>query len=129
MDQQEQTPRSWLNSLRRIGDSLLAIAQSRFELLAVELQEEKLRAFNVLIRLAIALILCVAGLLVALAALALVLWSAAGYLGLVSLAFASLGVGTILLLRIRSEMQTEPPPFQGTIDEFRKDFQCLREKR
>jgi len=129
MDQPEQPRRSWLDSCRRIKDSLLAIAQSRFELFAVELQEEKLRAFNLLIRVAIALILCVAGLLVALAALALALWSVAGYFGLVSLAVVAFGVGAMLLWRIRNDMQAEPPPFQGTIDEFRKDFECLREKR
>ena len=43
MNEHTRETGGWLDSLRRTGDSLLGLAQSRFELFAVELQEEKCR--------------------------------------------------------------------------------------
>jgi uncharacterized membrane protein YqjE len=124
----ESTSRAdgWLNSLRRTGDSLLGLAQSRIELFAVELQEEKLRALRVTIWLVIALALVVAGMLVGLSALAICLWNVAGYWGLVGLAVASLGTGAGALWRTPHGMGNGPTPFAETIGEFKKDRACLR---
>lgn len=47
----------WLESLRRIGESLLALLGSRFELFSVEWQEEKLRLLNLLVWLGLAAVI------------------------------------------------------------------------
>ena len=62
----DDAPKSegWLEALRRSGDSLLGLMQSRLQLFAVELQEEKLRAINLFIWLSVALALGMAGVLV-----------------------------------------------------------------
>jgi len=116
----------WLASLRRTGDSLLGLAQSRIELFAVELQEEKLRAVRVIIWLVVALALVVAGLLVGLGALAICLWNVAGYWGFVGLAVASLAAGAGALWRTQHRICNGPTPFVETIGEFKKDCAWLR---
>jgi len=116
----------WVSSLRRTGDSLLGLAQSRIELFAVELQEEKLRALHIIIWLVIALALVVAGLLVGLGALAICLWNVAGYWGLAGLAAASLAMGAGALWRTHHRICNGPTPFAETIGEFKKDSACLR---
>jgi len=125
MDENERTTGGWLNSLRRTGDTLLGLAQNRFELFAVELQEEKLRALNVLVWLVVALALIVAGVLVGLGALALYLWHVAAYYGLIGLAVVSLAAGAGVLWAIRHRIRNGPTPFAKTVDEFKKDRTCL----
>ena len=125
MDENERTTDGWFSSLRRTGDSLLGLAKNRLELFAVELQEEKLRALNVLVWLVVALALIVAGVLVALGALALYLWHIAAYFGLIGLALVSLAAGAGLLWGIRNRIRSGPPPFAKTVDEFKKDRACM----
>ena len=115
-----------LAKLRRVGESLLALARSRVELFASELQEEKLRLINLLVWFSLAIVLGAAGLLVAIGALAVWLWEVAGYGGLVGLALAALVGGAGILWGLRRGMETGSMPFSGTIAEFRKDTQCLR---
>jgi uncharacterized membrane protein YqjE len=125
MDESERTPGSWRDSLRRTGDSLLGLAQNRIELFAVELQEAKLRALNMLVWLVVALAFIVAGVLVALGALALYLWQVAAYFGLIGLALVSLAAGAGLLWFVHNRIRTSPSPFSKTVEEFKKDRTCL----
>lgn len=118
-------PGGWLESLRRIGASALALLRSRFELFTVEWQEEKLRLLNLGVWLVVALVLGLSGLLVALAALAIWLWLAAGYLGLILLAVATIGAATGILFWLRHKIKTGPAPFAQTVAECRKDAECL----
>jgi uncharacterized membrane protein YqjE len=115
-----------LESVRRIGHSVLALIQNRLSLAAVDLQEEKLRAISVLIWLCAAMALGVAGILVAIGALALFLWGQAGYAGLIGLAVLSLGGAVAVLWVLRRRILQGPQPFAATITEFEKDLQCLR---
>ncbi len=126
MDEESDKSGGWLNSIRRAGDALLGLAQSRFELFTVELQEEKLRALDVIVWLVVALALIVAGLLVGLGALALYLWRTAGYLGLIGLALGTLAAGAAVLWKIRNQIRNGPTPFAQCLDEFKKDRECQR---
>jgi uncharacterized membrane protein YqjE len=119
-------PGGWLESLRRMGESFLALMRSRFELFTVELQEEKLRLLNLLIWIGLAAAFGCAGVFVAIIALAFWLWFTAGYLGLLGLAAAALAVALGIVLGIRNKIQTGPTPFAQTVAEFRKDGECLR---
>lgn len=109
-----------------MADSFLGLVHSRVELFSVELQEEKLRSLATLTWFGLAFGLGLAGLLVALAALSLYLWEVARYAGLVGLAVVLLGASAGLVFRIRQRIRTGPPPFQETINEFKKDRECLR---
>jgi uncharacterized membrane protein YqjE len=116
----------WLDGLRRSGDSLLGLLECRLELFTVELQEEKLRAINLLIWLAVAVALGTAGVLVGAGALALFLWYTAGYIGLVALAVVALAGAAGMLWMLRRRLQMGATPFSNTVGEFKKDRECLR---
>ena len=116
----------WFESLRRIGESVLALIRGRFELFTVEWQEEKLRLLNLLVWLGLAAAIGVAGVFIAVLTLAFWLWHAAGYAGLIGLALAALAVAFGILWRMRRKIQTGPTPFAQTVAEFRKDGECLR---
>lgn len=115
-----------LGPLRRIGGSLLALARSRLELFTVELQEEKLRVLNLLVWLGVAAALGVAGIIIAMSALTFWVWAAAGYAGLVGLAVITLAGAAVILSVIRYKVRTGPTPFAHTVNEFKKDAECLR---
>ncbi len=46
MNESDSQSRGWLDSFRRLADSLLALISNRIELFTVELQEEKLRGLQ-----------------------------------------------------------------------------------
>ena len=126
----DSTPNTggWLEPFRRIGESFLALMRSRFELFAVELQEEKLRLLNLLLWLAVGAALGFAGVFLAIVALAFWLWYLVGPLGLVALALACLAAAVGIIAGIRSKIQTGPGPFAQTVAEFRKDAECWPKK-
>ena len=117
---------SLLDSIRRIANSVLALVQNRLSLATVELQEEKLRAISVLIWLCSAMALGVAGILVAIGALAFFLWEKAGYVGLIGLAVLSLAGAVVVLWVLRRRILQGPQSFAETLSEFEKDLQFLR---
>jgi uncharacterized membrane protein YqjE len=116
----------WLESLRRIGESSLALARGRFELFTVEWQEEKLRLLNLLFWFGVAVTLGAAAVLIGMATLALWLWETTRYAGLIGLALAALATSTGIAWRIRRKILTGQQPFAQTAAEFRKDGECLR---
>ena len=127
MDKGDSGTGGWGVSICHLGESLLGLAASRVALFVDEVQEEKLRALATLVRVALAVGLLVAGLLVGLGALALYLWTLASYLGLLGLALVAGGAGAGVLWHVRNTIRTAPGPFAATLEEFRKDRQCLRD--
>lgn len=128
MNPSEAEPGAWRASLRRMTGSLLGLARTRLELLAVEVQEEKVRALNLVIWLAVAVALGTGGVLLGLGAVALWLWNLAGFAGLVGLALAAMASAAALLWRIRRRIQSGPAPFAETMAEFEKDGEWLFRK-
>ena len=126
MFETEQETAGVMESIRRLGSSLAGLLQTRAELFAVELQEEKLRAIRLLVWISAAIALGVAGLLVAIIGLALFLWELAGYWGIAGLAAIVLGLAAIILWNIHRRISRSPAPFAGTVAEFRKDAECLK---
>ena len=118
----------WLESLRRIGESSLALVRGRFELFTVEWQEEKLRLLNLLFWFGLAVTLGAAGVLVGMAVLALWLWDSFRYGGLIGLALAALATAAGIAWGLRRKIQTGAQPFNQTVAEFRKDGECLQKK-
>jgi uncharacterized membrane protein YqjE len=115
-----------LESVRRMGISLLALIHTRLELFAVELQEEKIRAISFFAWLILALSLAVAGILMAMGILGFFLWQQAGYAGVIALAAVTLLIAGGLLWMLRLRILRGPDPFAATIAEVGKDLDSLR---
>lgn len=121
-------PAGVLDSVKRIGASVISLLQNRLQLFALELQDEKLRLVDTLIWLCLGVILAMAGLLVGLTTLAIFLWETTGYTGLIVMAAALLLTGLGVLWRLRERLRQGPPPFADTVAEFKKDCACLQKK-
>jgi uncharacterized membrane protein YqjE len=115
-------------SVRRVADSLLALAHNRASLLAVEFQAERLRMLDRIFWLTVGLSLGLIGLVIATVALALYLWQTNGFTGLVILAVVFLLAATVVLIRLKANIRNSPQPFSGTLAEFERDRSCLRDQ-
>ena len=126
MNESNNHTRGWLDSVRNIGDSVLGLARTRFELLAVEVQEEELRLVSQVAWFCVAMTLGANGLLIGLGVLAFWLWDKTGYIGPVLLAIVPLSLAGAILLWLRRQIKNGGQPFASTITEFRKDAECLK---
>lgn len=126
MDNADPAGGGLLSSLRRAGTVAMSLFRTRIELFAVELQEEKLHALNLLAWLAAAVAFGVAGLLLGLGALAFFLWQRFGYSAVFVLALASVLCSTAFFWKIRFRILSSPGPFATTISELGKDIDRLR---
>ncbi len=114
--------------LQRRLASVLALAHNRVQLFAVELEAEKLRWVETLLKLALATAVGMIGLMMAAAALVLFVWEKARYAGLLVVTGVFLGVAAFLFWRLRDELRREPLPFEKTTAEFKKDRECFTGK-
>ncbi len=113
------------DSLRRMLEAAAGLAQRRLELFAVEAQEEKLRVLDLLLRATAVIGLSLLALVTATATVVVALWDTSPVLVLV-LVTAGYGIAaTVLAAGIRRRLREGPKPFAGTIEEFRKDRECL----
>jgi len=125
MDESESQSGGVLASVRRIFDSVLALLHSRLELAGIELEEEKLRQFGLLLRTAILVVLGMLTLMTATATVVVIFWDQSPELtlGLVTAVYAvatgAVGWG------LRRRLKTDPSPFADTLAEFKKDREWL----
>jgi uncharacterized membrane protein YqjE len=115
-------------SLRRMGDLFLALAQSRVQLFALELQSEKLRLVDALLRLGLGLVVGTVGLMLGVATLALYLWEVLRFGGLLVMTGILVGAGAVILWRLRERLRNGPTPFLDTLVELKKDHACLQKR-
>jgi uncharacterized membrane protein YqjE len=112
-------------SLRRLLAGLVAIAQTRLELVTTELAAEIQRAVGVLLWAAIALFF--GGLSVLMIAITIVVASPDEYrlrvAGLVCAAFVAGAVGAALV--VRRKIAERPPLLSASLGELRKDREAL----
>lgn len=117
-----------LDALRRLGETLVAAAEHRLELFAVELQVEKVRALDVLVRAAALVVLGLLTLVAGTATVVVALWHTSPVLVLAGVTLLY-GLGAAgLLASIRRRLQAGPKPFAGTLEELRKDRACFGNK-
>lgn len=124
----EGNPGGLLGSVRRMFDSLLGLAQTRLQIFSLELESEKLRLVDTLAKLAVALSIAFAGLLLGIFTVALFVWEQARFRGLLIMTGVILAVAAFLLWRLRSDLHKRPAPFAKTLAEFNKDRSCLGQK-
>jgi uncharacterized membrane protein YqjE len=125
MDESPETQGGLFASLRRMFDSALKLVHNRFELFTVELQEEKIRLFDLLLRVAAVVVLGFMTLIAATALIVVWLWdtSPVAVLAIVTLGYGLTAAG--IGYSIQQRLKNGPPPFAGTLAEFKKDRECL----
>lgn len=112
---------SLLGSLSALGGTLVATVQTRLALLALDLEEERLRLFSQL-ALTVAAAFCIGlSILLGTAAVVVVFWSTHRLLVLTSLAVLFLAVGTVALTRAWRLSRTRPPLFASSRAELEAD--------
>jgi uncharacterized membrane protein YqjE len=115
------------SSAGRIVETAIGLFASRVELFGVELREEQLRLIRWLAWFGLVFAFGLAGILIGLAALSLFLWNTAGYVGLVGLSVVTLGAAAALFRWLHRQITSSTPPFEATVDELRKDRECLHQ--
>jgi uncharacterized membrane protein YqjE len=115
-----------LQSLRRLADTAVGIAQVRLELFGTELEQEKQRVFDALVWAALGLLM--AGLALVLAIGFVVLLFQEGYrlgaVGVLALVFGGGGWWALRHARARLHAGTDGP-FALSLSELRRDRQAL----
>jgi len=115
-----------LASLRRLLSTALAMVQTRFELIAAELEEEKLRLLGILAYGAVAVLLFCAGLVFLAIFLTLLWWDSHRLLvvGICTLMFLA---GSAIALRLaQRQSRTDSRLFAASLAELKQDQEALR---
>jgi len=129
MATEPKSPQGFFASLLGALESVLALARTRFELLTVELQQEKVRLVDLLLRVAAAAILALLALGTLTAGLIWLLWPWSPIAAFAGLTLLYGGGSAWLLIGIRHELKHGLKPFAGTLAEFEKDRACFRAGR
>lgn len=129
MPESDTSPKGLLGAIRSVVVSLLASVENRVQLFAVELQLERLRFFETVLKFAVAVSLAMVGLLLGTLTLALYVWQVARYGGLVVMTLLFLGAGAFLLWRLRESLRQSPTPFEQTLNQLKKDREWFTRKK
>ena len=115
-----------LHSIKHLAHTLLGAAQTRLEILATEIEEERVRLEQLLL-VALAAAFCLAMGIVLCAALVVVYyWDTHRLAAVGILAAAFLAAGVALGLILRDKAKARPKPFAITRGELAKDGAMLR---
>lgn len=112
-------------SLRRLGDAGLALLQNRAELFAVELEEQKIRLIRLLVLVAVAVFFANTAILVITATIIFIVSPGARVQVMIGLSLFYFLAAAAAFLILRKELKEAPPPFEGTVNEIKKDRQWL----
>ncbi|MDD5295829.1 MAG: phage holin family protein [Rhodocyclaceae bacterium] len=119
------SPQGLLPSSRRLLAAVVAILRTRLEILATELEEEKLRLSAIAMLGAFAAFFLSFGLIFLVLYLTVLFWdSRLLVLGGATLLFFALGVAA--LLRVAGEIRRKSGLFSGSLSELRRDWEALR---
>lgn len=122
-----------VSSLKRMGETVVAVLQNRLELASVEFSEEKNRVIEASLLGVIFSFFCLLSLGLGTLAVVALLWrfvgDAAALVGLVGFSLIYAGLAVAIYLRLRQAMKNWPIAFESTIAELKKDQACLTPKK
>ena len=112
-----------------MADGLLGSVHDRFELLSVELHEEKHRLLQVLIWVSAALFAAMLAVIFVSGAVVVAFWHTPARLPIVAgLAVVYAVFAVFAALKCRRLLSNQARPFSDTLSELRMDRQCLQTK-
>ncbi len=110
-----------VQSLRNLAGTLVALLRTRFELLAAELEEERVRLLELLFWAAGALIFLAVGVLLLVVFLVAVFWDSYRIAAIVVLAGIFFAIGVAMAMGVRNRMRARPRMFSASLDELARD--------
>jgi len=114
-----------LQSIKHLGQTLLGAAQTRLEILATEIEEERVRLERMLL-VALAAAFCIGmAIVLAIGLVVLYFWDTHRLLAVGVLALVFLAAGVVLGLMLRNSAKSRPKPFAVTRSELAKDRSAL----
>jgi len=113
-------------SLRGLVATAVEIADTRLQLLANDLEEQRLRALQILLLGAVALFCGAVGVLLISAWIVVALWDQYRLITIGVLAVAYFAGCGIAYLRLKSRIRARPPMFNSSLAELRRDKELLR---
>jgi len=125
MDDTSDSSTGFTDSLADLGDNLLGTLQERFELIAIELKEEKCRLMRLIIWMSAAVFAGVMTLSFATLTVVYLFWESArlGVLAGCTMAYGAALAWVIMTLR-KSFNQSRP--LDATIKTLKEDRECIR---
>jgi uncharacterized membrane protein YqjE len=116
-----------LYSIRHLAQNLIGAAQTRLEILATEIEEERVRLEHMLL-VALGAAFCLAmGIALCVGYIVLFFWDTHRLAAVGLLAAGFLAAGAVFGLILRAKAQSRPKPFAVTRGELAKDRDLLRE--
>jgi uncharacterized membrane protein YqjE len=115
-------------SVRRVADTCVSSIHNRVELLALELQEEKLRLVRLLLWTGAALFSAFLAITVITIAVVFLVPEESQKIAISGFGLLYAIVAAILAMKLRSEVRNAPPPLADTMAELKKDLQALRSR-
>ena len=110
-----------VRSLRNLAATLVALLRDRFELLATEIEEERVRLLDLLFWAAGALFFLAVGVLLLVVLLVAVFWDTHRISAIVVLAGLFLAAGAGMAVGVRNRMYAKPRIFSASLDELARD--------
>lgn len=119
------SPQGLLYSSRRLLAAGVTILRTRLEILAAELEEEKLRLSAIALTGTLAVFFLCFGLIFLVVFLTVLFWdSRLLVLGTATVLFFVIGIAA--LMRVASEIRVKSELFSGSLAELRRDLEALR---
>lgn len=112
---------------RDTGAAVVGLIRTRLELLGIELREEALYLQHALVVGIVAAFLLGGALVLAGILVAAAFWDSHRLVALGGVAALYAIVAVAGLMRLRSSVQSRPPPFDATVRELESDLRALRE--
>ena len=122
-------PLSMFDSIRRLLDTLVGIAQTRIELLGTEVEEQVARLTSMLLWTIVALFLAFTTAVLVAVAILIAFWDTNRILVAVLLAAGFGLLALFAFMRVKAEARGRPALFKATLEELAKDRDRLGEKR
>ena len=110
-----------MGSIKQLLSTVTSIASTRLELLANELQEERLRLTQMLLFTLFALFCFGVGILLLTAFIVVLFWDDHRLAALGALSAIFLALGTLMAMRLRSKAQARSRLFSASLAELTKD--------
>jgi uncharacterized membrane protein YqjE len=115
-----------LASLRGLVATAIAITHTRLQLLANDLEEQRIRTLNMIVLAAVAFFCGSVGILLVSAWLVIALWDDYRLLTLGVLAAGYFAACAVALIRLKSRLLERPRVFASSLAELRRDEELLR---